>query len=45
MAPRVLVSDNLSPTAVQILRDRGIEVDFDPTLGKDKERLAAVIGD
>ena len=45
MAPRVLVSDDLSPTAVQILRDRGIEVDFDPTLGKDKERLAAVIGD
>jgi len=43
MAPRVLVSDDLSPTAVQILRDRGIEVDFDPTLGKDKERLASVI--
>ena len=43
MAPRVLVSDDLSSTAVQILRDRGIEVDFDPTLGKDKERLASVI--
>ena len=26
MAPKVLVSDKLSPTAVQIFRDRGIEV-------------------
>ncbi|MBP2237282.1 D-3-phosphoglycerate dehydrogenase [Sinorhizobium kostiense] len=44
MAPRVLVSDELSETAVQIFRDRGIEVDFEPKLGKDKERLAEVIG-
>ncbi|MFV0336068.1 MAG: phosphoglycerate dehydrogenase [Tropicimonas sp.] len=44
MAPRVLVSDKLSETAVQIFRDNGIEVDFDPSLGKDKERLAEVIG-
>ncbi len=44
MAPKVLVSDKLSPTAVQIFRDRGIEVDFEPDLGKDKEKLAAVIG-
>ena len=40
MAPKVLVSDKLSPTAVQIFRDRGIEVDFEPDLGKDKARLA-----
>ena len=45
MAPRVLVSDALSETAVQIFRDRGIDVTFDPSLGKDKERLAQVIGD
>jgi D-3-phosphoglycerate dehydrogenase len=45
MAPRVLVSDALSETAVQIFRDRGIDVTFDPSLGKDKDRLAAVIGD
>ncbi|MDO5758259.1 MAG: phosphoglycerate dehydrogenase [Rhodobacterales bacterium] len=45
MAPKVLVSDNLSETAVQIFRDRGIEVDFQPDLGKDKDRLAEVIGD
>jgi len=45
MAPKVLVSDNLSETAVQIFRDRGIEVDFRPALGKDKDKLAEVIGD
>jgi D-3-phosphoglycerate dehydrogenase len=44
MAPRVLVSDELSETAVQIFRDHGVEVDFEPKLGKDKERLAEVIG-
>ena len=44
MAPKVLVSDSLSDTAVQIFRDNGIEVDFDPSLGKDKEKLAEVIG-
>ncbi|MEY9771933.1 D-3-phosphoglycerate dehydrogenase [Sinorhizobium fredii] len=44
MAPRVLVSDELSETAVQIFRDRGVEVDFQPKLGKDKEKLAEIIG-
>ncbi len=42
--PRVLISDALSPAAVQIFKDRGVEVDFQPDLGKDKDRLAAVIG-
>ena len=42
--PKVLVSDKLSETAVQIFRDRGIDVDFMPDLGKDKEKLAEVIG-
>ena len=42
--PKVLVSDKLSETAVQVYRDRGIEVDFRPELGKDKEKLAEVIG-
>ena len=45
MAPKVLVSDKLSETAVQIFRDRGIEVDFEPALGKDKDALLAKIGD
>jgi D-3-phosphoglycerate dehydrogenase / 2-oxoglutarate reductase len=42
-APRVLISDALSPAAVQIFKERGIEVDFQPNLGKDKEKLAAAI--
>ncbi|TWG98039.1 D-3-phosphoglycerate dehydrogenase [Mesorhizobium sp. J18] len=41
--PRVLVSDKLSPTAVDIFRQRGVEVDYQPDLGKDKEKLLAVI--
>ncbi|KMW58927.1 D-3-phosphoglycerate dehydrogenase [Candidatus Rhodobacter oscarellae] len=45
MAPKVLVSDKLSETAVQIFRDRGIDVDFRPELGKDKVELLKVIGD
>ena len=45
MAPRVLVSDKLSKAAVQIFKDRGIDVDFQPDLGKDKEKLQAVIGE
>ena len=44
ISPRVLISDALSPAAVQIFRDRGVEVDFQPDLGKDKDRLAAIIG-
>ncbi|WP_187431707.1 D-3-phosphoglycerate dehydrogenase [Roseobacter fucihabitans] len=45
MAPKVLISDKLSEAAVQIFRDRGIDVDFQPDIGKDKEKLAAIIGD
>jgi len=42
---RVLISDALSPAAVQIFKDRGIAVDFKPDLGKDKDKLAAIVGD
>lgn len=45
LKPRVLISDALSPAAVQIFKDRGIDVDFQPDLGKDKDKLAAVIGE
>ena len=45
MAPRVLISDALSPAAVQIFKDRGVEVAFQPSLGKDKDKLAALIGE
>ncbi len=42
--PKVLVSDKLSPTAVQIFKDNGVEVDYLPDLGKDKDKLIEVIG-
>ncbi len=45
MAPKVLISDSLSDAAVQIFKDRGIDVDFQPDLGKDKDTLAEIIGD
>jgi D-3-phosphoglycerate dehydrogenase len=45
MAPRVLISDQLSEAAIQIFKNRGIDVDFRPELGKDKDALLAVIGE
>lgn len=45
MAPRVLISDSLSPTAVEIFKSRGIDVTFEPGLGKDKDKLLSMIGD
>ena len=43
MASRVLISDALSPAAVAIFKDRGVAVDFQPSLGKDKDKLAETI--
>jgi D-3-phosphoglycerate dehydrogenase len=43
--PRVLISDALSPAAVQIFKDRGVDVTFDASLGKDKDKLAQMIGE
>jgi D-3-phosphoglycerate dehydrogenase len=43
MSPRVLISDSLSPAAVEIFRQRG--VDADVKTGLSKEDLIAVIGD
>src|SRR3569832_678429 len=42
--PKVLISDALSAAAVQLFKDRGVEVDFQPALGKDKDKLAEIIG-
>ena len=42
--PKVLVSDSLSETAVQIFRDRGVDVDFEPGLGKKPDELSEIIG-
>src|SRR5205807_6959208 len=44
MTPKVLISDALSSAAVQIFKDHGIEVDFQPKLGSDKEKLAELVG-
>jgi D-3-phosphoglycerate dehydrogenase / 2-oxoglutarate reductase len=44
MTGRVLVSDRLSETAVQVMRDRGLAVDYEPELGADKDGLLARIG-
>ena len=41
-APTVLISDKLSPAAVEIFKSRGIVTDVKP--GLDKEQLAAIIG-
>ena len=42
--PKVLISDELSPAAVEIFRSRGIEVDFQPKLGPDAAKLKEIIG-
>ena len=41
--PKVLISDQLSPAAVQIFKDRGVEVDV--KTGLDRDELIKIIGD
>jgi D-3-phosphoglycerate dehydrogenase len=41
-APKVLISDELSPAAVQIFKDRGVDVDVKPGLSKDD--LEKIVG-
>jgi len=43
MMPRVLISDSLSETAVSILKERGLEVDYRP--GLPAEDLAQILKD
>src|SRR5262245_57766034 len=43
MTPKVLISDKLSPAAVQIFKDRGVAVDVKS--GLDKDQLAEIIGE
>jgi len=45
MTARVLVSDRLSETAVQVMRDRALAVDYEPELGADKDALLKRISD
>src|SRR6202046_3885810 len=42
-SPRVLISDALSSAAVAIFKDRGVTVEFAPSLGRANENLAATI--
>src|SRR5689334_20245788 len=42
--PKVLVSDKLRKTAVQIFKDNGVEVDYLPDLGKDKDKFLEANG-
>ena len=43
MTARVLVSDSLSETAVEIFKRRGIDVTYEPQLGADKTALQSAI--
>ena len=43
--PKVLISDELSETAIKIFEDNGILVNFDPKIGKAPEKLKKIIGD
>ncbi len=45
MTARVLVSDQLSPSAVEIFRRNGVDVEYLPDLGKDREKLIGMIGE
>lgn len=44
LPPRVLISDPLSPAAVAVFKAHGVEVEFEPELGRDKHALAEAIG-
>jgi len=41
--PKVLISDDLSETAVNIFKERGVDVTYEPRLGKDKAKLEQLI--
>src|SRR5690348_8562935 len=42
--PTVLISDELSPAAIDIFKARGIDVDFLPNVGPDAAKLKEIIG-
>ena len=43
--PTVLISDKLSPSAVDVFKSHGVEVRYEPDLGKDKAALAEAIAE
>ena len=42
--PKVLVSDKISSAALAIFKREGVEVDYLPDLGKDKDKFLEAIG-
>jgi D-3-phosphoglycerate dehydrogenase len=44
MVAKVLISDALSPAAVAIFKERGLEVDFQPKLGSHPDKLFELVG-
>lgn len=42
--PKVLVSDKISPASLEIFKQQGVDVDYLPDVGKDKDKLAEIIG-
>jgi hypothetical protein len=42
IAEKVLISDTLSPAAIAIFRERGIQADLRPELGKDKPSYSPI---
>jgi D-3-phosphoglycerate dehydrogenase len=42
--PKVLISDELSQAAIDIFKQRGVEVDFLPQVGPDAAKLKEIIG-
>ena len=42
--PKVLVSDKISQAAIEIFKREGVEVDYLPDLGKDKDKFLEAIG-
>ncbi len=43
--PKIVISDKLSPLAVDIFKQRGLDVVFDPDLAKNPEKLAEALRD
>ena len=41
--PKVLISDDLSPQAVAIFKDRGIDVDYKPGTKPDERELIELV--
>lgn len=43
--PKVLISDALSESSIRLFEQRGVDVEYDPGLGKTPDKLRAMIGE